>query len=67
MNLRPGPAKKAILIGTDDASMELWRRIRRPTPRHLLGWPMPENVEGGIVYEALEDPNWYLSSNDVMR
>ena len=27
MKLRPGPAKKAILIGTDGASMELWRRM----------------------------------------
>ena len=31
-----------------------------PTVCHLLGWPMPKNVEGGIVYEALEDPDWYL-------
>ena len=31
-----------------------------PTICHLLGWPMPKNVEGGIVYEALEDPDWYL-------
>ena len=47
MNLHPGPAKKAILIGADGASMGLLRR-------------MAANVEGGIVYEALEDPNWYL-------
>ena len=32
-----------------------------PTICYLLGLPMPENVEGGIIYEALEDPNWYLT------
>ena len=31
-----------------------------PTLCHLLGWPMPRNVEGGIIYEALEDPDWYI-------
>ncbi len=31
-----------------------------PTLCHLLGWPMPQNVEGGIIYEALEDPDWYI-------
>ena len=31
-----------------------------PTLCHLLGWPMPKNVEGGVVYEALQDPDWYL-------
>ena len=31
-----------------------------PTLCHLLGIPMPRDVEGGVVYEALEDPNWYL-------
>ena len=40
MNLRPGPAKKAILIGTDGASMELWRRMaawgRAPNMAKLL-------------------------------
>lgn len=59
MKLRPGPANKAILIGTDGASMELWRRMaasgRAPNMKKLL-----ENVEGGIVYEALEKPDWYL-------
>ena len=24
------------------------------------GTPMPRNVEGGVVYEALRDPNWHL-------
>lgn len=32
-----------------------------PTICYLLGLPMPANVEGGVVYEALEDPNWHLS------
>ena len=32
-----------------------------PTICYLLGLPMPENVEGGVIYEALEDPNWYLT------
>ena len=32
-----------------------------PTLCYLLGLPMPANVEGGVVYEALEDPNWHLS------
>ena len=32
-----------------------------PTLCYLLGLPMPANVEGGVVYEALEDPNWYLT------
>ena len=33
-----------------------------PTLCYLLGWPMPSSVEGGVVYEALEDPDWHLSS-----
>ena len=32
-----------------------------PTICYLLGLPMPTNVEGGVVYEALEDPNWHIS------
>lgn len=32
-----------------------------PTICYLLGLPMPENVEGGVVYEALQDPNWHLT------
>ena len=32
-----------------------------PTLCYLLGLPMPMNVEGGVVYEALEDPNWHLT------
>ncbi len=32
-----------------------------PTLCYLLGLPMPTDVEGGVVYEALEDPNWHLT------
>lgn len=32
-----------------------------PTLAYLLGLPMPANVEGGVIYEALEDPNWPLT------
>lgn len=32
-----------------------------PTIAYLLGVPMPANLEGGVVYEALEDPNWPLT------
>lgn len=59
MKLRPGPVTKAIPIGTDGASMELRRRMaawgRAPNMNNLL-----ENVEGGIVYQALDDTDWYL-------
>ncbi len=32
-----------------------------PTLCYLLGLPVPDNVEGGIVYEALAEPNWHLT------
>ena len=32
-----------------------------PTIAYLLGLPMPADVEGGVIYEALEDPNWPLT------
>ncbi len=32
-----------------------------PTLCYLLGLPMLTNVEGGVVYQALEDPNWHLT------
>lgn len=45
--------------------VELERQVRvvdvAPTICYLLGLPMPKDVEGGIVYEALEDPNWHLT------
>jgi len=31
-----------------------------PTLCYLLGVPMPADIEGGIVYEALENPDWVL-------
>ena len=31
-----------------------------PTICYLTGVPMPKQVEGGVVYEALEDPDWHL-------
>ena len=31
-----------------------------PTLCYLLGMPMPEKVEGGVVYEALENMDWHL-------
>ena len=31
-----------------------------PTLCYLLGWPFPMDVEGGIIFEALEDPNLHL-------
>ena len=33
-----------------------------PTLCYLLGMPMPNNVEGGVVYEALEDMDWHLTA-----
>jgi predicted AlkP superfamily phosphohydrolase/phosphomutase len=45
--------------------VKLQRQVRSvdvaPTIAYLLGLPMPANVEGGVVYEALEDPNWPLT------
>ena len=32
-----------------------------PTLCYMLGIPMPRNVEGGVVYEALTDPDWHLA------
>ena len=32
-----------------------------PTISYLLGIDVPLHAEGGIVYEALEDPNWHLT------
>ena len=46
--------------------VELERQVRvvdvAPTLCYLLGLPMPKNVEGGVVYEALEDPDWHLTA-----
>lgn len=44
----------------------LQRQVRAvdiaPTLCYLLGLPMPKNVEGGVIYEALADPDWHLST-----
>jgi predicted AlkP superfamily phosphohydrolase/phosphomutase len=44
--------------------VHLQRQVRAvdvaPTLCHLLGLPMPSNVEGGVAYEAFENPNWHL-------
>ncbi len=57
---RSGPLRSAGVR----KGVELQRKIQvvdvAPTLCLLLGWPTPKNVEGGIVYEALEDPDWYL-------
>lgn len=43
----------------------LQRQVRAvdvaPTICYLLGIPMPKQVEGGVVYEALENPDWHLA------
>jgi hypothetical protein len=33
-----------------------------PTISYLLGFDVPRDAEGGVVYEALEDPNWHLTA-----
>jgi predicted AlkP superfamily phosphohydrolase/phosphomutase len=44
--------------------IRLHRQVRvvdvAPTLCYLLGVPMPKNVEGGVIYEALVDPDWHL-------
>jgi predicted AlkP superfamily phosphohydrolase/phosphomutase len=46
--------------------VSLQRQVRvidvAPTLCHLLQWPMPKNVEGGVLYEAFEDPDWNLKA-----
>jgi predicted AlkP superfamily phosphohydrolase/phosphomutase len=37
------------------------------TVAYLLGLPVPGNAEGGVVYEALEDPDWMLTALGAMR
>ncbi len=45
---------------------KLQRQVRvvdvAPTVCYLLGAPMPKQVEGGVVYEALKDPDWPLTA-----
>lgn len=33
-----------------------------PTIAYLLGLPVPATAEGGVIYEALDDPNWPLTA-----
>ena len=33
-----------------------------PTISYLLGIDVPRNAEGGVIYEALQDPNWHLAA-----
>lgn len=44
--------------------LALKRQVRAvdvaPTLCYLLGVPMPKQVEGGVVYEALENMDWHL-------
>ncbi len=48
------------------SGVALERQVRAvdvaPTLCYLLGMPMPKQVEGGVVYEALVDPDWHLSA-----
>jgi len=32
-----------------------------PTISYLLGMDVPRDAEGGVIYEALQDPNWHLT------
>lgn len=32
-----------------------------PTISYLIGIDVPRDAEGGVIYEALEDPNWHLT------
>ncbi len=33
-----------------------------PTFCYMTGWPIPQNVEGGVVYQIMEDPDWFISA-----
>jgi predicted AlkP superfamily phosphohydrolase/phosphomutase len=33
-----------------------------PTVCYITGTPMPRNVEGGVVYEAMKNPDWHLDA-----
>lgn len=47
--------------------IRLQRQVRvvdiAPTLCYLLGVPMPRDVEGGVIYEALTDPDWHLHTS----
>jgi predicted AlkP superfamily phosphohydrolase/phosphomutase len=52
------------------AGSRLGRQVRvvdvAPTISYLLGIPVDPRVEGGVIYEALEDPNWPLTALEKM-
>ncbi|HCK08290.1 MAG TPA: hypothetical protein DHW45_00360 [Candidatus Latescibacteria bacterium] len=33
-----------------------------PTVCYITGTPMPRNAEGGVVYEAMKNPDWHLDA-----
>jgi predicted AlkP superfamily phosphohydrolase/phosphomutase len=37
-----------------------------PTICHICNWPVPEQAEGGVIYQALEDPNALLKDRDKL-
>ena len=51
-NVKQGTALKRQVRAVDVA----------PTICYLLGMPLPQNVEGGVIYEALTDPDWHLTA-----
>ena len=38
-----------------------------PTVAFLLGIPVPRGAEGGVIYEALEEPDWHLRVIDELK
>jgi predicted AlkP superfamily phosphohydrolase/phosphomutase len=46
--------------------VSLTRQVRAvdvaPTVAYLLGLPVPQHAEGGVIYEALEAPDWMLTA-----
>jgi len=55
--LSGGGVRKGVALGRQVRVVDI-----APTLCYLLGIPMPANVEGGIVYEALENPNWAIEA-----
>ncbi|MBW2087103.1 MAG: alkaline phosphatase family protein [Deltaproteobacteria bacterium] len=45
----------------------MWLTDVVPTICHALNWPMPEDVEGAIVYQVFEDPNFQLNEISKLR
>ena len=61
MALSPGGPKGR------DGNPGLFRQVRvidvAPTLCYLMGWPMPHNVEGGVIYEAMEDADRHMGAS----